>query len=87
MTCDPVNLTSILIALLGTVAGIAGVLFWRQITNIENQLNHLSKYLYENGLVKKEDFVRWQEGRQEIWKEINYLKDKMLLVIAKLGGL
>jgi len=77
MTCEPVNLTAILISLLTVFAGIAGILFWHLICDIQRKLNNLIEALYDNGHVKVEVFEEWQKGRVKMERDIEYLKEQI----------
>ncbi len=81
MICEPVNLTSILISLLTIFAGVAGILFWHLICDIQRKLDSLMEALYDNGHVKIEKFEEWQKGRVKIERDIEFLKEQVYKLI------
>ncbi len=68
---------TILISLLGVMAFIAGILFWRIFTRMEKKIDdwfaeHLKcreKQMSE--FVKVKEFEDWKEGRDPLWRRIN----------------
>jgi len=67
-----------LIALLGVMATIAGILFWRMFTRMEKKIDdwfqqHLEcRERQEATYMKKRDFDQdWRPGRVELQKRIN----------------
>jgi hypothetical protein len=80
--------TGTLISLLGLVAGIAGLLFWRMFVRIESKIDQFLKWITDFiekcaacQIKQKEDFVDkksfevWQDGRNGpggLWEVINH---------------
>ncbi len=71
------NFTSILLSLLGIMATVAGVLFWRLLTRMEEKMDkwweeHLScRQRIDEIFVKKEEFQEWKAGRRDLWGRIH----------------
>jgi len=75
MTAEQLN--TVLISLLGIMATVAGILFWRMITKMDGKIDgwfqeHLEcreRQLKE--FVRSQDFETWKVSRNELWKRIN----------------
>lgn len=66
-----------LIPILGILATIAGVLFWRMFTRLENKMDIWMKQHLEcrerqhQEFVKITDFDQWKTGRKDIYARIH----------------
>ncbi|MFA4904485.1 MAG: hypothetical protein WC600_17260 [Desulfobaccales bacterium] len=75
MTAQEYN--SILLSLLGVVAGVGAVIFWRMITRMEKKIDdwfnqHLECRERQNReFVKVKEFETWQKGREPLWRRLN----------------
>jgi hypothetical protein len=68
---------SVLLSLLGLVATIGAILFWRMFTRMEKKIDEwFSQHLEcrERQLkefVKMDEFEKWQRGRDGIWRRLH----------------
>lgn len=71
------DLTNVLLTVLGLMATVAGVLFWRMLTRMEDKIDqwwreHLDCRERQGQLfVTRGEFKEWKEGRKELWERIN----------------
>jgi hypothetical protein len=66
-----------LVGVLGIMASIAGVLFWRMLTRMENKIDHW----FEEHMscrerqielfVRRDEFEEWKKGRRDLWARLN----------------
>lgn len=69
--------TSVLLSLLGIVATVGAVLFWRMFTRMEKKIDdwfmqHLQcRERQQKEFVKTKDFETWQKGRDPLWRRLN----------------
>lgn len=75
---------SILLSLLGVMAMVSAIIFWRMITRMENKIditeNKIDSWFLQhqecrerqqNEFVKVRDFEEWQKSRDLLWRRIN----------------
>jgi len=71
------ELTNFLLALMGIIASIAGVLFWRMLTRMEEKVDqwwkeHMDCRQRQMELfVRRDEFQEWKDGRRDLWERIN----------------
>lgn len=69
--------TSILLSLLGIVATVGAILFWRMFTRMERKIDdwfdqHLQcRERQQKEFVHIKDFEIWQKGRDPLWRRLN----------------
>jgi hypothetical protein len=69
--------TNALLTLLGVTVTVAGVLFWRMLTRMEEKIDqwwkeHMDCRERQGQLfVTRGEFKEWKEGRKELWERIN----------------
>ena len=71
------DLTNVLLTVLGLMATVAGVLFWRMLTRMEDKIDqwwreHLECRERQGQLfVTRGEFKEWKEGRRDLWERVN----------------
>jgi len=71
------DLTNFLLAVLGLMASVAGVLFWRMMTRMEEKIDQWWKEHMEcrqhqlENFVRRDEFQEWKQGRKDLWERIN----------------
>ena len=71
------ELTNSLLALMGIIASIAGVLFWRMLTRLEEKVDqwwreHMDCRQRQMELfVRRDEFQEWKDGRRDLWDRLN----------------
>lgn len=89
---DPQADTNLLLAVMGLLATVAGVVFWRMFTRMEKKIDdwfqqHLEcRERQAQMMIHRPEFEEWKKGREYIWKRLHGHKhdaDGQVVVVEK----
>uniref|UniRef100_A0A7V4G820 Uncharacterized protein n=1 Tax=Desulfobacca acetoxidans TaxID=60893 RepID=A0A7V4G820_9BACT len=72
-----VDVSTLLLALLGVMASVAGVLFWRLLARMEEKVDQWWREHTEcrqrqmELFVRRDEFQEWKDGRRDLWERLN----------------
>jgi hypothetical protein len=69
--------TNILVSLLGLMATVAGMVFWRMFCRMEKKIDYWFQQHIEcrekqqRDMIHRPEFDEWKKGRDHIWKRLH----------------